>query len=58
MLVSQHLFQVQVEKENHTFVFNLRFLKPNKGQILFDGVELKSIHQFSKNLIEQIFQES
>ena len=34
------------------------FLKPHKGQILFDGVELKSIHQFSKNLIGYISQES
>ena len=34
------------------------FLKPQEGQILFDGVELKSIHQFSKNLIGYISQES
>ena len=33
------------------------FLKPNKGQILFDGKELKSLHQFSKNLIGYISQD-
>ena len=34
------------------------FLKPNLGKILFDGVELKSINQFSKNFIGYISQES
>lgn len=33
-------------------------LKPNLGKILFDGVELKSINQFSKNFIGYISQES
>ena len=47
-----------MEGKNYTFIFNLWFLKPNKGQILFDGKELKSLHQFSKNLIGYISQES
>ncbi len=58
--VSKPTFVSGISGKGKTTLLSLicGFLKPKKGQILFDGVELKSIHQFSKNLIGYISQES